>query len=146
MNKIVLMRKEDKDEVYKMMEVFYASDAVYTNGSKDIFISDITNCINDNPYLEGYVFKEDNVIKGYAMLAKSFSTEFGKPCIWIEDIYIKEEYRKSGIGNMFFEYIFDKYKDVIFRLEAEKENNIALSLYKKCGFDILPYLELKKDN
>lgn len=146
MNKIVLMRKEDKDEVYKMMEVFYSSDAVYTNGSKDIFINDITNCINDNPYLEGYVFKEANVIKGYAMLAKSFSTEFGKPCIWIEDIYIKEEYRKSGIGSMFFEYIFDKYKDVIFRLEAEKENNIALSLYKKCGFDILPYLELKKDN
>ena len=40
---------EDKDRVLEMMRVFYASPAVFTNGSDDIFRTDIENCINDNP-------------------------------------------------------------------------------------------------
>ena len=60
-------------------------------GSEEIFENDVENCINENPYLEGYVFEENGVLLGYAMVAKSFSTEFGKPCMWIEDIYLKPE-------------------------------------------------------
>ena len=138
------MEKKDKSEVIEMMSVFYASPALWTNGSPEIFEADVDNCIGDNPYIEGYVFECENTIQGYAMLAKSFSTEFGKPCIWIEDIYIKSEYRKRGIGKMFFDYIEEKYPNSIFRLELEPENEAALHLYEKCGFEILPYMEMKK--
>ena len=78
------------------------------------------------------------------MLAKSFSTEFGKPCIWIEDIYLKNEFRGFGIGEKFFNFIYSTYTDCIFRLEVEEENERAMRLYKKCGFDQLPYVEMKK--
>ena len=78
------------------------------------------------------------------MIAKSFSTEFGKPCIWIEDIYLKEKYRGIGIGHKFLDYITDKYKGHIFRLEVEEENEVAKKLYEKCGFSVLPYMEMKK--
>ena len=138
------MTIEDKDEVLQMMKVFYESEAVLSNGSKEIFNSDFENCINDNPYLEGYIFEENNSILGYAMIAKSFSTEFGKPCIWIEDIYLKEEYRNQGIGSRFFEYIDNKYPHHLKRLEAEKENTRAIHVYHKKGYEILPYMELVK--
>ena len=128
-----------------MMRTFYASDAVFTNGSEEIFNADISACISDNPYIEGYIFENDNVIQGYAMLAKSFSTEFGKPCIWIEDLYIKEEYRGLGIGSLFLEFIEAKYPNSLFRLEVEAENDRALHVYKKCGYDVLPYMEMKKE-
>ncbi len=124
--------------------MFYASQAVFTNGSEEIFSNDIENCINDNPYLEGYIVEGSNGIQGYAMIAKSFSTEFGKPCIWIEDLYIKDEHRGFGIGNMLMEFITKKYTDCIFRLEVEEENERAINLYKKCGFTVLPYIEMKK--
>ena len=143
---IRLMLKEDKDEVLSMMKVFYESEAVLSNGSKEIFLSDFENCVNDNPYLEGYVFIENEKIIGYAMLAKSFSTEFGKPCIWIEDLYLKEEYRNQKIGSTFLEYIDKKYPNHILRLEAEESNELALHVYKKNGFKVLPYIELKKEN
>ena len=87
------MTKEDKDKVIDMMRVFYASPAVLSNGSEEIFVADIENCVNDSPYLEGFIFENENEIEGYGMIAKSFSTEFGKPCIWIEDLYMKEKYR-----------------------------------------------------
>lgn len=135
----------DKNEVIDMMRVFYQSDAVLSNGSEDIFKSNVNACVNDNPYLEGFVFEhEGGKIIGYAMIAKSFSTEFGKRCIWIEDIYIKPEFRSMGIGTIFFEKLFSTYHDVVFRLEAEADNSQAIGLYKKSGFDIIPYLELIK--
>lgn len=138
------MARADKDEVLEMMRVFYTSPAVLSNGSEEIFLNDIENCVNENPYLEGYVFEDDGEILGYSMIAKSFSTEFGKPCMWIEDIYMKEEHRGCGIATMFFKFLEEKYTGCIFRLEAESENERAIKVYEKCGFEVLPYLELKK--
>lgn len=139
------MTQEHAKQVLEMMRVFYASPAVLSNGSDEIFQSDIENCINDSPYLEGYVFAEEDEILGYAMLAKSFSTEFGKPCIWIEDLYMKPECRGKGIGTAFFAYVDEKYPNHLKRLEAEEENERAIHVYKKCGFEVLPYVELKKE-
>ena len=138
------MVEGDRTIIFQMMKEFYSSPAVFTNGSDDIFENDIDNCINDNPYLEGYVVEEDNKILGYTMIAKSFSTEFGKPCIWIEDIYLLEECRGKGIGMKVLDFIEKKYPHHLLRLEAEEENVNAVKLYRKFGFNELPYLELKK--
>lgn len=143
-SKIRSMTQKDKATVLEMMRVFYTSPAVFTDGSEEIFLSDIENCINDNPYLEGYIIENSKEIQGYAMVAKSFSTEFGKPCIWIEDIYIKDGYRGTGLGKMLMDFITKKYTDCIFRLEVEEENKRAVKLYEKCGFTVLPYMEMKK--
>lgn len=138
------MEQKDKTQVMDMMRVFYASPAVLSNGSEEIFEADVDNCIGESPYLEGYIFESNGDIQGYGMVAKSFSTEFGKPCIWIEDIYIKDEYRGMGIGSCFLHYIEEKYPNAVFRLEAEAENERAVHVYQKCGYEVLPYLELKK--
>lgn len=138
------MTFSDSEAVLEMMRVFYASQAVLSNGSEDIFRTDIENCINGNPYLEGYVFDSDDSVCGYAMVAKSFSTEFGKPCIWIEDLYVKPEYRGFGIASKFLSYIGNKYSDCILRLEVEEFNSNAIHVYKKYGFEVLPYMEMKK--
>ena len=138
------MTKEDKEDVINMMRVFYAYPAVLSSGSEEIFLNDVENCINDSPYLEGYIFENSGEIQGYAMVAKSFSTEFGKLCMWIEDLYFKEQYRGLGLGSKFLNYIGEKYPDAILRLEVEEENERAIKTYKKCGFDVLPYMEMKK--
>ena len=138
------MIREDKNTIVDMMRVFYASPAVFTDGSDEIFEADVENCVNDSPYLEGFVFEEDGEIQGYGMIAKSFSTEFGKPCSWIEDLYVKPEYRGRGIGSKSFEYLEQNYTDCIFRLEVEEEDERAIHVYEKNGFTVLPYMEMKK--
>ena len=140
--KIRKIKQEDKHEILSMMQEFYSSDAVFTNGSNEIFETDFETCINNSPFLDGYVFYNEEKILGYAMLAKSFSTEFGKICIWIEDLYLKEYCRGKVIIPEFINYLKSVYPDVIFKLEVEEENSHAVHVYKKCGFKELPYSEM----
>lgn len=135
------MRQEDKAEVIAMMRTFYASPAVLSNGSEEIFEADVQACLSDSPYLEGYILGD---MQGYAMVAKSFSTEFGKPCIWVEDLYLKETARGLGLGSAFLQFIAEKYAGCVLRLEVEEENERAVHVYEKCGFEVLPYMEMKR--
>lgn len=138
------MQEKDRVEILDMMQEFYSSDAVYTNGSLDIFEKDIDHCINDCPFLEGYVFAANDKILGYAMIAKSFSTEFGKVCIWLEDLYLKKQYRGLGIIPRFISFIEAHHQECIFKLEVENDNEHAVHVYKKYGFEDLPYVEMIK--
>lgn len=140
--KIKKFSQNDKSDVLKMMNEFYHSDAVATNGSKEIYETDFENCINDIPFLEGYILYSEKIIIGYAMLAKSFSTEFGKLCIWVEDLYLKKEYRGQNIIPQFLKYLQKLYPNAVFKLEVEKENTHAVHVYKKFGFKELPYSEM----
>ena len=139
------MMEADREAVMDMMRVFYHSPAVWTNGSEEIYANDITACVSENPYAQGFIFAKEEDISGYGMIAKSFSTEFGKPCIWIEDLYLKEEYRGKGIGSSFFQYLEQEYPQTIMRLEVEEENKRAIAVYHKNGYETLPYMEMKKE-
>lgn len=136
------IKESDKTDVLSMMREFYSSSAVYTNGSDEIFLSDIEACISGSPYIEGYVFEDNKTVQGYAMLAKSFSTEFGRQCVWIEDVFIKPEHRGKGIGKQLLLFVGQKYPEAVIRLEVEKENEPAVELYKKSGFEFLPYEQM----
>jgi len=37
------MEEQDRRQILEMMRIFYASEAVFTNGSEDIFNTDIDN-------------------------------------------------------------------------------------------------------
>ena len=70
--------EKDRTAVLSMMREFYSSPAVSTNGSEEIFNADIDTCLEESPYLEGYVFDLDGTLFGYAMLAKSFPPSTAK--------------------------------------------------------------------
>ena len=136
------MRESDRTSVLEMMRVFYASPAVYTNGSEEVFHNDISACVGDSPYAEGFVFEQNGVVAGYGMIAKSFSTEFGKPCVWIEDIYLLPAYRRSGAATNFIQMLRAAHPDAVIRLESEEDNVAAIAAYHKNGMTELPYVEL----
>jgi len=141
------MERRDFREVLEMMKTFYASPAVLHKASEEVLRQDIEDCLGDTPYLEGYVFAEGEECAGYAMAAKSYSTEYGGLCVWIEDLYIRPQFRHQGLGSQFLAFIEERYRGraVRFRLEAEEENRPAVESYKKNGYQVLPYLEMTKE-
>lgn len=150
MNDIIIrkMHKADSEEVLAMMKIFYASPALLTDPSEDVMKRDIEDCLGDNPFIECFVFEDkDNNIAGYSMVAHSYSTECGGNCIWVEDIYIKPDYRGKHIAGSFFDYLDGMYKGkaVRMRLEVEEENESAVKAYRKAGFDRLGYVQMSKE-
>lgn len=141
------MENRDTEEVLAMMKIFYDSPAILHKALEEVLRRDIRDCVGDVPFVEGFVFEKENQIAGYSMIAKSYSTEYGGICIWIEDLYIKPEYRGSGIGTQFFSYLEEQYGEnaVRLRLEVEKDNARAIGVYKKCGYQELSYVQMTKE-
>lgn len=136
------MRREDSTTVVDMMRQFYTSPAVITDGSEKIFAANVDNCLSGKTCAAGYVFVDGDKIIGYGITARSYSTEFGVECVWIEDVYVAAEYRGRGVGSKFIRHVKELYPDKLLRLEAEADNDKALDFYKRLGFKALPYLEL----
>lgn len=140
------MTEYHRQSVISMMRDFYSSDAVLSNGSDEIFNRDISACVGENPFLEGFVFEVKGEIVGYSMLSRGYSTESGKNRIWLEDLYVKEKYRAFGIGSIFMEFLCEKYADCVIRLDVEEENESAVKFYSKHGFKVIPYMEMIKND
>lgn len=134
------MNRGDAERVVSMMRTFYASPAVFTNGSEEIFRRDVEECVGDSPFASGYMLLFDGEVAGYAMLSFGYSTEFGKRAVWIEDIYVEEPFRGCGVGSALLKFVRESFPDCLLRLEVERENVRAVNAYVKAGFEELPYV------
>ena len=47
----------------------------------------------------------DNIPVGFALYFYNFSTFLGKPGIYLEDIYLKPQYRGKGFGTLMLDYL-----------------------------------------
>ncbi len=57
---------------------------------------------SENPAARALVATVDNYAIGYAIFFYNFSTFIGKKGIYLEDIYVENEYRGKGIGDKLF--------------------------------------------
>ena len=141
------IRKEDKSFYLDMAKNFYSSDAVYENIPEKHFTNTFSELMRSDNYTAGYIMEYESNIAGYALLAKTFSQEAGGMVLWIEELYVKPEYRSCGLGHEFFSYLRNNLCDNIkrIRLEVEDSNKRAISLYKSMGSKYLPYSQMIKD-
>lgn len=140
------MTEAMRDEVLPMVAAFYHSDAVCHAVPEEILRRTFQDAVSNDPVLEGYVLKEDGVIIGFAYTTTFYACEVGGRCMMIEEIFLKEEARGKGYGTEFFKQLFAQHPEITrFRLEATEENQAAIALYKRLGFDFLDYLQLVRE-
>ncbi|MCJ7855569.1 GNAT family N-acetyltransferase [Lachnospiraceae bacterium NSJ-143] len=135
----------DRDEYIKMAVDFYNSGAVIAPvGLKNIEAT-FDEMINSDRYVEGYFIEADGTVTGFGLLAKTFSQESGGLVVWIEELFIKPEYRSYGLGKEFFKFLDENFSSASrFRLETEPDNHRAIKLYKSLGFEPFEYIQFKK--
>ena len=131
----------DRDCYLRLTEAFYSSDAVMTPIPLAFREQTFTELMRSDTYTSGYLFELDKQPVGYALTAKTYSQEAGGMVVWIEELFILPEYRSRGLGSAFFRYLAEVAEPnaARFRLEVEQENEGAIRLYHRRGFQQLPY-------
>lgn len=54
----------------------------------------------ERPYAETLIAFLDGIPVGFCLFFHNFSTFLGKPGLYLEDLYVKPEYRNQGIGKI----------------------------------------------
>ena len=139
---------QDKAVYLQMARNFYQSDAVLSPIPSSYIELTFDTILSGTPFASAYLFEEQGVVCGYALLAHTWSQEAGGEVLWVEEIYVKPEYRGKGVGKEFFAFLENRYGKQIkrLRLEVEKENEGAVALYQSQGFSFFPYEQMKKDH
>ena len=141
------MTTEDRDFYLRAADEFYHTDAVEKPLPMERLNANFDEVMRSDLYLEGLILEHGRKRAGYCLLTKTFHTEAGMT-LWIEDVYILEQFRGKGLGKELFAYLDENYSAKFgrFRLEVEDDNEIAVALYKKNGFRFLEYKQMIKDN
>ncbi|HKB02219.1 MAG TPA: GNAT family N-acetyltransferase [Gemmataceae bacterium] len=94
------------------------------------------NLFGPRPHAEVVIAEAASQVAGFALFFHTYSTFLGKPGLYIEDVYVRPEYRRRGLGTAFFRRLA--------RLAVEREcgrlewsvldwNEPALRFYRKLG-------------
>ncbi len=132
---------EDREDYIRFSTEFYNSSAVDKPVSREHFEQGFDEMMRSDVYVQGYMLVFDGNNVGYCVTMKTYSVEAGGITIWIDELFVLEEYRSKGLGRELFKYIEENGDKKLrrIRLEVELENGRAISLYKKMGFEPAPY-------
>ena len=132
---------EDREDYIRFSTEFYNSSAVDKPVPREHFEQGFDEMMRSDVYVQGYMLVCDGNNVGYCVTMKTYSVEAGGITIWIDELFVLEEYRSKGLGRELFKYIEENGDKKLrrIRLEVELENGRAISLYKKMGFEPAPY-------
>ena len=132
---------EDREDYIRFSTEFYNSSAVDKPVPREHFEQGFDEMMRSDVYVQGYMLVCDGNNVGYCVTMKTYSVEAGGITIWIDELFVLEEYRSKGLGRELFKDIEENGDKKLrrIRLEVELENGRAISLYKKMGFEPAPY-------
>ncbi|MDL2227035.1 GNAT family N-acetyltransferase [Deltaproteobacteria bacterium OttesenSCG-928-M10] len=139
--------KADDLEIYlALSRDFYASEATDHPVSEGHFHHTFSECISDSPMARGWMIEDEKGRPvGYFLASLTWSNEFGGRIAWLEELWLAENARGSGLGRRVFEAVThelaEKDKVLGFRLEVAPANAGVTALYKKMGFTPVPYTQ-----
>lgn len=141
------LTEEDRELYIEMAQEFYHSDAVLHPVPESYIEATVNEALRSDAYTKIYMIEWESEPAGYAVMAKSFSQEAGGYVVWIEELYIREEFRSKGLGREFFAMIEQSKEPGVarLRLEVEADNTRAVSLYERLGYKVLDYVQMIKE-
>lgn len=97
---------------------------------KGFLVENNINIIDSDPFSKFIIYLENNKIVGFL----SYSIIYER--VEINYIFVCENYRGKKIASMLLEFMIESCKICEnITLEVRKSNSIAISLYKKFGFE-----------
>lgn len=92
------------------------------------------------------VFDRDNTVVGYAIVVFFWSNEYGGDFVEVDELFVQKDYRGSGIGTAFFQWLEKTWgtSSVALSLQAAPSNERVVAFYERIGFRASPNHHLMK--
>lgn len=125
----------DLKTISKMVSEFYSEES-YPYNEKEIE-KNLETLLSDNRLGNIILIKDENQTAGYCMVINSFCLELGGKIGYIDELFVKEEYRNKNLSTNCLNYIIESYRSNKYsslRLEVESKNIKAIEYYKRFDF------------
>ncbi|MBI3220875.1 MAG: GNAT family N-acetyltransferase [Bacteroidetes bacterium] len=130
-----LATNETIPSILEMMEQFYAIDQYPFDEEKNK--KNLHLFINNPELGRLWLIKMEKQLVGYVCLAYCFSFEYGGRDAFIDELFIKTEFRNQGIGQQTMDFLENASMKLgvnSIHLEVEKHNEAGKKLYFKKGY------------
>ena len=135
---MIFTRSATEDDVPLVLS-FIRELAEYERLSHEVVATEESlreNLFGERRYAEVLIAEQDGTPAGFALFFHNFSTFLGKPGIYLEDLYVRPEFRGAGIGKRLLGHLA--------RLAKERDcgrlewwvldwNEPSIGFYKKLG-------------
>jgi GNAT superfamily N-acetyltransferase len=84
--------------------------------------------------------RENGMVAGYAIYFFTFSSFLGRHGVWLEDVYVREQFRHRGVGRRLIETVARigvEHNCGRFEWTALNWNKAALEVYQKMGARVM---------
>ena len=121
----------DETAIYELIKEL----AVYENSPDSVTttIPELKKHLFEEKICDALIAEDNNKVVGFTLFYISYSTWKGK-CLYLEDFYVKKNYRKHGIGALLFNGTIEIAKSIkAQRMDWQvlEWNDIAINFYKK---------------
>ena len=130
----MIIRSAEPKDVSSILDLIIGL-AVYENepDQVDTTVEKLHHDLFIAKYCEALVAEHNGEVKAFTIYYTSYSTWKG-PCIYLEDLYVLEDYRQTGIGSKLFECVVNVAKERGYaRMDWQvlEWNKPAIEFYKK---------------
>lgn len=130
------IRKAKRGDEVQIMELIHGL-AVYENEPDEVDNTAelLGKDLFEDQICEAFVAEEGDQIVGFGLFYTSYSTWKG-PCLYLEDLYVRESHRRLGVGGLLFDRLVETAKERNFaRMDWQvlDWNEPAIDFYKKKG-------------
>jgi len=133
----ILATYDDVDTLIVMMRDLYAHDGLALLDEATARRA-LLGVIGDDTLGRAFMILLANEVAGYAVLTFGYSLEFHGRDAFVDEIYLRAEYRGLGIGKRALQFLTEVCAAEgvkALHLEVERGNTSAQTVYRKFGFE-----------
>lgn len=84
------------------------------------------------------IFEHNRTPVGYSILINYWSNEYGGTVLAVDELYVRPEWRRTGVASAFIQDIIlqNKHGIAAIMLDVMPANRIARRFYEQCGFTL----------
>lgn len=130
---------EDIPLITTMMAEYYAMDGL--DFEAEAATQAVQNLMEEPAFGYAYLIQHEGQSAGYLVMTFWYSLEFRGRSAFIDEIYLRPDFRNLGLGSQVIESVSSACKAQgikTLRLEVEHENTRAQAVYRKNGFEAHP--------